>query len=116
MNLRLFVYIIVNIIVFVGLGYLGYTNYIAFLTHNPNINHTELFYIILTVATLSMLTGIYLSKCTTIKLVKQINEYKRELERRGIDRDENSSKVRVLESKIEVLEKALKDAIKNKNN
>lgn len=42
----------------------------------------------------------------------KINSYKRELEKESITSDENSAKVKVLESKIEVLEKALENALK----
>lgn len=45
------------------------------------------------------------------KTTNSITEYKRELEKKSIDKDENSSKIKVLESKIEVLEKALQDAL-----
>lgn len=45
------------------------------------------------------------------KTSDSIVEYKRELEKKSIDKDENSSKIKVLESKIEVLEKALQDAL-----
>ncbi len=38
--------------------------------------------------------------------------YKRELEKESIDKTENSSRVKVLESKIQVLEKALDEALK----
>ena len=38
--------------------------------------------------------------------------YKRELEKEAIDKTENSSRVKVLESKIQVLEKALDEALK----
>lgn len=41
----------------------------------------------------------------------KINSYKRELEKESISSDENSAKVKVLESKIEVLEKALSNAL-----
>ena len=41
----------------------------------------------------------------------KINLYKRELEKESISSDENSAKVKVLESKIEVLEKALENAL-----
>lgn len=41
-----------------------------------------------------------------------LNEYKRELEKESIDKTESSSKIKVLESKIEVLEKALEQALK----
>lgn len=44
----------------------------------------------------------------------KINSYKRELEKESISADESSSKVKVLEQKIEVLEKALENALKNK--
>lgn len=114
MNKRTFIYIILNIIIFAEFSYVGYSNFTALLAHNPKISHTELFYVLLTVATLSMVIGIYIMTFLNIKREKKISEYKRELERRGIDRDESSSRVKVLESKIEVLEKALKDAL-NKN-
>lgn len=44
---------------------------------------------------------------------KKINVYKRQLEKESISSDENAAKVKVLESKIEVLEKALENALKN---
>lgn len=45
---------------------------------------------------------------------EKINLYKRELEKESISSDESSARVKVLESKIEVLEKALENALKNK--
>lgn len=42
----------------------------------------------------------------------KINSYKRELEKESIMSDESSARVKVLESKIEVLEKALENALK----
>ena len=114
MNKRFFIYLILNIIIFGEFGYIGYTNFMNLLVHNPQISHTELFYVLLTVATLSMIIGIYIMSFAKLKGDKKITEYKRELERRGIDKDESSAKVKVLESKIEVLEKALKEALKNK--
>lgn len=44
---------------------------------------------------------------------KKINVYKRQLEKESISSDENAARVKVLESKIEVLEKALENALKN---
>ena len=41
----------------------------------------------------------------------KINSYKRELEKESIASDESSARVKVLESKIEVLEKALENAL-----
>lgn len=43
----------------------------------------------------------------------KLNTYKRELEKESVSSDENAARVKVLESKIEVLEKALENAIKN---
>ena len=42
----------------------------------------------------------------------KINSYKRELEKESIASGESSARVKVLESKIEVLEKALENALK----
>lgn len=43
---------------------------------------------------------------------EKLNSYKRELEKESIASTESSSRVKVLESKIEVLEKALENALK----
>ena len=43
---------------------------------------------------------------------QKLNSYKRELEKESINSTENSSRVKVLEAKIEVLEKALENALK----
>lgn len=42
----------------------------------------------------------------------KIDLYKRELEKESVTSDENSARVKVLESKIQVLEKALENALK----
>ena len=42
----------------------------------------------------------------------KLNTYKRELEKESIQSVESSSRVKVLESKIEVLEKALENALR----
>lgn len=41
--------------------------------------------------------------------------YERRLEKTSVSKDESSSKVKVLEAKIEVLEKALEDALKKRS-
>lgn len=46
------------------------------------------------------------------KINTTLSAYKRELEKESIDSTESSSKIKVLESKIAVLEKALEDALK----
>lgn len=72
-------------------------------------------YIIYAIIFLSgVLTGILLMGIKLRVKNTKLNSYKRELEKEAISSSENSSKVKVLESKIEVLEKALENALKNK--
>ena len=60
------------------------------------------------------LFGIFLMNLKVNVKNDKINSYKRELEKESIASSESSSRVKVLESKIEVLEKALENALKNK--
>lgn len=64
---------------------------------------------------------VFLAGLTTAKLIfiplliknkEKEGAYERRLEKTSISNDESSAKVKVLESKIQVLEKALEDAIK----
>ena len=72
-------------------------------------------YIIYAIIFLSgVLTGILLMGFKLKVKNSKLNSYKRELEKEAISGSENSSRVKVLESKIEVLEKALENALKNK--
>ena len=72
-------------------------------------------YIIYAIIFLSgVLTGIVLMGFKLKVKNSKLNSYKRELEKEAISSSENSSRVKVLESKIEVLEKALENALKNK--
>ena len=59
----------------------------------------------------SFITGIMFALSYTLDFARKLKAYKRELEKSSITSDESDSKVKVLESKIEVLEKALKDAL-----
>ncbi len=61
-----------------------------------------------------LLLGIFLMNIKLNMKNDKLNSYKRELEKESIASDANSSRVKVLESKIEVLEKALENALKNK--
>lgn len=56
--------------------------------------------------------GIFLMFLKLNNRTTALNSYKRELEKESINSDANSAKVKVLESKIEVLEKALENALK----
>ena len=61
-----------------------------------------------------IVAGILLMNIFIIIKNKKINVYKRQLEKEAISSDENAARVKVLESKIEVLEKALENSLKNK--
>jgi hypothetical protein len=56
--------------------------------------------------------GILLMNIIIVVKDKKIGAYKRQLEKESITSDENAAKVKVLESKILVLEKALENALK----
>ena len=64
---------------------------------------------------LGTILGLLLMNIFIIIKNKKINIYKRQLEKETISSDENAAKVKVLESKIKVLEKALENALKNVN-
>ena len=55
--------------------------------------------------------GMLLMNICVIVKNKKINQYQRKLEKESISSDENAAKVKVLESKIQVLEKALENAL-----
>ena len=56
--------------------------------------------------------GVFLMNLLVIVKNKKINAYQRQLEKESINSDNSSARVRVLEQKIEVLEKALENALK----
>ena len=56
--------------------------------------------------------GIFLMSLKLNVKNTKIDIYKRELEKESVTSDKNSARVKVLESKIEVLEKALQNALK----
>lgn len=62
-----------------------------------------------------LLAGLFAGVALTLPFyfaeLDKIVAYKRELERRELKSDSSSSKVKVLEAKVEVLEKALRDAL-----
>lgn len=60
------------------------------------------------------LFGIFLMNIKLNMKNDKLSSYKRELEKESIASDEHSSRVKVLESKIEVLEKALENALEGK--
>ena len=62
-----------------------------------------------------MLAGLFAGIALTLPFyfaeMDKLAAYRRELERRDVKSDANSSKVKVLETKVQVLEKALRDAL-----
>lgn len=60
-----------------------------------------------------IVVGLLLMNIFVIVKNKKISLYQRQLEKESISADENSARVKVLEQKIEVLEKALDNALKN---
>ena len=58
-----------------------------------------------------LLVGMFLMNLKLFVKNDKINSYKRELEKESISSEENSAKVKVLENKIKVLEKALENAL-----
>jgi uncharacterized membrane protein SpoIIM required for sporulation len=61
---------------------------------------------------LGIILGIFIMNILVVVKNKKIGAYKRQLEKESISSDENAAKVKVLESKIQVLEKALENALK----
>ena len=72
----------------------------------------NLYYQLSIIFTIGFLTGILLMNILLFVKNKKINSYKRQLEKESISSDENEARVKVLESKIQVLEKALENALK----
>ena len=62
--------------------------------------------------------GLFVGVCAVIPFyltqTEQLFAYKRELERSSVKTDSSNSQVKVLQAKVEVLEKALKDALNNR--
>ena len=58
-----------------------------------------------------IVAGVLLMNILLIVKNKKISIYKRQLEKESISSDENLAKVKVLEAKIQVLEKALDNAL-----
>lgn len=62
--------------------------------------------------------GLFVGVCAVIPFylaqTEQLFAYKRELERSSVKTDSSTSQVKVLQAKVEVLEKALKDALNNR--
>jgi len=81
--------------------------YIVYVTHSKLVAISGV---------VGLFAGIFYMQSFILILNDKIKNYKRQVEKIDISDSENSSKVEVLEQKIEVLEKALKNALESKNN
>ena len=63
---------------------------------------------------MGLLTGVFWAVAYYTPAQKKLKEYQRKLEKTSVQSDEESSKVAVLEAKIQTLETALKSALENK--
>ena len=92
---------IITMALLMGIGYLVY------------ITHSK---IVAISGVVGLFAGIFYMQSFILVLNDKIKSYKRQVEKIDISDSENSSKVEVLEQKIVVLEKALKNALENNNN
>ncbi len=68
-------------------------------------------FVLLSILGAGLLSGICLFVPFYLTQTEQLYAYKRELEKTSIKTDNSNSQVKVLQAKVEVLEKALKDAL-----
>ena len=94
-----FLYSLMLLLISFGIGYSG----VIYLSGK---------YELASVFTSGILVGIFLMLLKLNVKNTKIDIYKRELEKESVTSDKNSARVKVLESKIEVLEKALENALK----
>ena len=82
---------------------------------NAKIIHVSLIYVILVTLIAGMFAGIFWLTSYYFAAQTKLKEYKKKLEKTSVQSSSDSSRVGVLESKIQVLEKALKSALEQKN-
>jgi len=104
---------VLNIICLIIIGFSIYYIY----TYGHNIintvtNKKELIELATIIFAFGFATSSIIFNYLNSKTTGSLNIYKRELEKTSIDNTESSSKIKTLESKIEVLEKALEKALK----
>ena len=105
MRYRLFMMSLISI--FIAIAYFLYTLY----PQLGVISKIELVYGVLLIH-LGTIIGIALTALFSQRNLTNIKIYKRELEKESVASDEATAQIKVLKSKIEVLEKALQQALK----
>lgn len=111
-------FLLIPIIILIEILYLGYLNFATNITLNLSPSHSvnmSVAYVILAVALNSTLAVLFLILGNYNKVQNSLKEYKRKLEKTSVNAECDNSRVAVLESKIQVLEKALENAL-NKDN
>mgnify|MGYP007101825811 CR=1 FL=1 len=90
----------------------GYYTYISTVYLSDTVSRKVLFENAVYIFTFGFSLSALIYNLLYKKLETALNMYKRGMEKESIDKTESSSRIKVLESKIEVLEKALEEALK----
>ena len=107
--------IMVSIVIF--LGYLNMNTKLGFIVwkgiNNSNflVFHSHFFLVILIVFVCGIVVGTCWAATHYFPMQKRLKVYQRQLEKTSVKTTEESSKVAVLEAKIQTLEKALHNAL-----
>ncbi|MCI1274448.1 MAG: hypothetical protein LKG27_08490 [Clostridiaceae bacterium] len=111
---------LLSILSLTALIYLGCTNFsgtVKFVAPIAGFNGNVQFgYVIIGISILGFLFGTCYSYGKYLKTKNKMDKYKRELEKASVNTMTSDDKTKVLQSKIDVLEKALAAAIKDNEN
>lgn len=105
---------IISLLIIIALALIASLNLhhsIDFSVWSNKAYSVDVAYIILTVLIAGITAGFTWVLSYHIAVNEKLKEYQRKLEKTSVSADSDSSKVAVLEAKIEVLEKALKSAL-----
>lgn len=105
----------ISIVLILTVLYFAYPNAqveVSFLMIDGTALSINLFVLLFLIFGAGLLSGLFYTCGFYLPIQKKMQEYKRKLEKTVINSDEETSKVAVLESKIETLEIALKTALK----
>lgn len=107
---------------FLTIMIIGFTVVIALINGNSTAEFSIMFaqtevstqILILTSVFIGITCGLLFMLQFVQKKGESLKAYERRLEKTSVSNDSSNAKIKVLESKIQVLEKALDDALKNK--
>lgn len=108
------IFVILGIALLGALFYLAYLNRIVStdLIYFKEILHCNVSVLILSVALVSIFATAMLSSGNILDLEQKIKKQSRKNEKAGIIKEEAEDKIKLLEAKIQTLEKALSDCLK----